>query len=223
MLPVVLPIVAGLQFERILGVSHEALELMARAKWVQVDGGLSRTAALMPTLTGIVLPSVSFALGTLTATTISSLRSRQVQLRAQLNSEACLIRSILSASEAMFPMAHCETERRKVALLLRQYCTRVLVESRSGINLEQLARQGAANSELDGITRLFHHAPRLPAGVEEKSVTPRFHDTTNFLAQMYLEKLQLIRSERLAVLQYAMRDGRTQDRTARNPSCVPAH
>lgn len=77
----------------------------------------------------------------------------------------------------------------------------VLVESRSGISLEELARQGAANSELDGITRLLHHAPRLPAGVDERSCTPRFHDTTHFLAQMYVEKLQLSRSTRLSVLQ----------------------
>ena len=74
------------------------------------------------------------------------------------------------------------------------------MESRSGIDLEQLQWQGASNSELDGITRLFHHAPQLPEGVDARACVPRFHDTTHFLAQMYVEKLQLSRSQRLAML-----------------------
>lgn len=197
--PAVLPVAAALGFGQLLDASHNVLELLAQANWVQVDGGLTRAAALLPVMTGIVLPCVSFALGTLTATTVSTLRARQVTLRTELNNEACLIRNILSASEALFPLEHCPMAR--AALLLRQYCARVLVESRSGIKLEELARQGAANSELDGITRLLHHAPRLPEGVDERASSPRFHDTTHFLAQMYVEKLQGARSTRLAVLQ----------------------
>ena len=198
--PIVLPILAGLQFETIESTFHNVLERIANLKWVQVDGGLSRTAALLPVMTGIVLPCVSFALGTLTATTISTLRARQVGLRTTLNEEACLVRNVLSATEAMFPAEYCQVERSQAALFMRQYCTRVpraitltltltltrrvpraitqtptltltrrvLVESRSGIDLEELQWQGASNSELDGITRLFHHAPALPEGVQER-------------------------------------------------------
>ena len=50
-----------------------------------------------------------------------------------------MVRSVLSAAEAMFPAEYCQDERSKAALLLRQYCTRVLVESRSGIDLDELA------------------------------------------------------------------------------------
>ena len=200
--PVILPLLAGLLFDEEVGALHNFLTFLAQSNWVDADGGLSRTAALLPLMTGIVLPCVSFALGTLTATTISTLRARQIQLRTELNSEACLVRSILSATESLFPRKHCASERAKAGLLIRQYCTRLLVESRSGINLQQLARDGAANSELDGLTRLLHHAPALPAEVDGVAVSkPRFEHTTEFLAQMYLEKLQLVRSERLAVLQ----------------------
>ena len=171
--PIVLPILAGLQFETIESTFHNVLERIANLKWVQVDGGLSRTAALLPVMTGIVLPCVSFALGTLTATTISTLRARQVGLRTTLNEEACLVRNVLSATEAMFPAEYCQVERSQAALFMRQYCTRVLVESRSGIDLEELQWQGASNSELDGITRLFHHAPALPEGVQERGAGGR--------------------------------------------------
>ncbi len=166
--PIVLPLLAALNFASIESNFHNILELFgSQLKWVQVDGGLSRTAALLPVMTGIVLPCVSFALGTLTATTISTLRARQVELRRELNQvrrsaartagvsgacadwqlsrppwsvqEACMVRSVLSAAEAMFPAEYCQDERSKAALLLRQYCTRVLVESRSGIDLDELA------------------------------------------------------------------------------------
>jgi len=208
--PIVVPLLAALFFKQEVDAVHELLEFIAQAKWVQVDGGLSRNAALLPVITGIVLPCVSFALGTLTATTISTLRARQVQLRTELNTEACLIRSILSSAESLFPLAYYPEERAKAALLLRQYCSRVLVESRSGINVAQLAREGAANSELDGLTRLLHHATRYggdeaaAGGQGQPSIkppVPRFEAATEFLAMMYLEKLQLTRSERLAVLQ----------------------
>ena len=198
--PILLPIVAFFSFEFDVKFLHEVLEVISNNKWVQVDGGLSRSAALLPVMTGTVLPCVSFALGTLTATTISTLRARQVSLRTELNTEACLIRNVHSGLESMFPPDACSVERAKGALLLRQYCTRVILESRSGINMAKLERQGAANCELDGLTRLVHHAKRLPADFDPQRI-PRFRETTEFLVQMYLEKLQLTRSERLAVLE----------------------
>jgi hypothetical protein len=198
-LPILLPICGALSFETDVAAVHNFLEWLAQAKWVAVDGGLSRNAALLPVMTGIVLPCVSFALGTLTATTISTLRARQVELRTLLNTEACFIRNVLSACESMFSLEHSAEERYEAALLLRHYCTRVLLESRSGVDLNRLSRQGAANSELDGITRLLHHAAALPA--ESSYTPPRFYTTTEFLVQMYVEKLQLARSERLSLLQ----------------------
>ena len=45
------------------------------------------------------------------------------------------------ALEGLSPAEYCQDERSKAALLLRQYCTRVLVESRSGIDLDELARR----------------------------------------------------------------------------------
>jgi hypothetical protein len=110
--PIVIPIFAAAFFGSEVDAVHDMLAF--GLKWFEVDGGLSRTAALLPLLTGIVLPCVSFALGTLTATTISTLRERQVTLRKGLNAEACLIRSVLSATESMFSREHspCERDRK---------------------------------------------------------------------------------------------------------------
>lgn len=128
--PLALPVLAFSTFNTDVAALHNLLEYVSRNTWVQVDGGMSRTAALLPVLTGIVLPCVSFALGTLTATTISTLRQRQVILRTELNTEACLIRNVFSAIEVLFPADVCESDRLRAFLLLRQvhihYSTKVL-------------------------------------------------------------------------------------------------
>ena len=205
--PLVLPVLAALYFENLLDGLDSTLQFLAIASRGDIqlaDGGLTRTSALLPTITGIVLPCVSFALGTLTATTISTLRARQVELRTQLNAESCLIRSILTAMDSMFPADTCAAERAKIALLLRQYCSRVLVESRAGIDLQQLARQGAANSELDAINTILHSAEGSYEGegfrYNTRTAGPRFQEVTEFTCQMKMARMQEVRSERLAIL-----------------------
>jgi len=197
--PVLLPMLSFYYFDDAVNGFHDFLDFVSNLKWVQVDGGVSKAATLLPVMNGNVLPSVSFALGTLTATTISGLRQRQISLRAELNAEACALRSLHSAVEVLFPLEHCENERMRATLLLRQYCTRVLIECRAGINLNRLERQGAANSELDGLTRLLHQAPQLDKGHDFDS--PRFYGTTEFFAQIFVKDLQIARSNRLATLQ----------------------
>ena len=100
--PVVVPLSMALLYSEIVKVFHFAADVLAGNSWRAVDGGLSQTAALEPLINGIVVPSCSVALGTLTAITISSLRLRQIQLRALLNKEACQIRAMLAMLESQF-------------------------------------------------------------------------------------------------------------------------
>lgn len=201
-MPFLSPVLAFFAFDSTIVFFHASLDWIANLKWVPVDGGASRAASLLPVMNGNVLPSVSFALGTLTATTISGLRSRQISLRTSLNTEACIIRSLHSNFESLFPKQGALADRKKSALLLRQYCSRVLKESQAGVDLEKLGRLGAANCELQALARVLHHASVLPRdGVQAPRFAPRFEATTEFLAQMQLEKLQVLRSSRLATLE----------------------
>mmetsp|Transcript_42775 Transcript_42775/g.89352 ORF Transcript_42775/g.89352 Transcript_42775/m.89352 type:complete len:475 (-) Transcript_42775:422-1846(-) len=206
--PLVLPALAFFNFENAVTDFHVMLDILSNDNWVQVDGGISKAASLTPVMNGIVLPSVSVALSTLTAITVSSLRVRQLELRKHLNTEASLLRSLHSATETLLPRAHCGTDGTRALLLLQQYVNRVLSECAPGADLQELAL-GAANSELDGLTRLFHRARQMRAArkSDEKGdeyaawVEPRFYATTEVFPQIYLRDIEQVRSKRLATLQ----------------------
>ena len=86
--PFVVPLTAALSYEKVARFTRLALDHFGqRNNWVAVDGNSFEIAILAPVINGIVMPSVSIALGTLVATTVSTLRQRQVDVRDLLNSE----------------------------------------------------------------------------------------------------------------------------------------
>jgi len=162
--PVAVPMLAGALYPTIETAYHSAIDLLANYRWAPADGGASQAQALSPLINGIVVPACSVALGTLTALTISQLRQRQIQLRTLLNKEACLIRCILSTFEALFQGERQRGARQRGILLLRQYTSRVLAESRYGVDVGKLEKLGASDSELDGVLRHLAFTPRLGEG-----------------------------------------------------------
>lgn len=181
---------------------------------------------IQPMMNGIVLPTVSFALGTLSAATITSLRQRQVTIRACLNKEACLIDLMLSVLETIFAGPARTTERRQAIGLLRAYTNRLMCESRRENDLHALEREGATESELRSLGRLLHRSPAIREGVFHEAglagyptvtdgtvdalqharqdsgavLEPRFFVTTEFSSQAILKDLLTLRSERVALL-----------------------
>jgi len=85
-------------------------------------------------------------------------------------------------------------------LLLREYVTRLIFESRRGIDLEVLARIGASDSELDGMAEALYTAPERGAR-DGAPARPLFVQNTGFTAMNLVRDLQMLRSERLALLQ----------------------
>ena len=141
---------------------------------------------------------MSVAFGTLTAITIQTLRQRQISIRAALNKEACALRNLHSATKAVFSGPSYDRERLQVNTLLGEYCTRLIFESRLGVDLDVLERLGASDSELDGITEVLYGARELPRDEEP----PRLYlQNTDFTAMNLLKDLQVFRSDRLALLQ----------------------
>ena len=72
---------------------------------------------------------------------------------------------MLSLVESQFCGEQYRPELLRGLLLLRQYTTLVLLESRATVDLDQLERLGASDSELDGIMRLINFFPALGTGV----------------------------------------------------------
>ena len=124
-----------------------------------VDGNAFAVQLLRPTVNGVILPTLSIALGTLLATTINVLRNRQVAIRANLNKEACELRLLRSALLGAFGTAQHAQRRLRALTLLRGYCARVVAESTVGafdvVAAEALAGGVGAN-ELEPLATMLH-------------------------------------------------------------------
>ena len=226
LLPLVLPAAAFFGYEDFMAVTTWCVDNLTPGNWDAVDGGHQQVEMLQPTVNGIVLPALSFALGTLSAASVSTLRQRQVSQRTCLNKESCLLDMLHSAIATVFDGAHRRDELQQAVRLLREYASRLIAESRRGVDLEQLQRQGAADSELRSLYRILHSSPAIREGVfheaglaghvpsdaapspsaaphtpEARAVEePRFFVTTEFNTQALVKELLLLRSERLALL-----------------------
>ena len=168
LLPLALPIAALVGYDEVIGSVTWLVDTFSPGEWIAVDGGKTQVEAIVPTMNGIVVPTLSFALSTLAATTIGSLRQRQVALRTCLNKEAANVDMLVSVLECIFDGPHRTEERREALLLLREYTSRLIGESRHGLDegdLERLEREGAANSELRALLRLLHRSPGHRSGI----------------------------------------------------------
>ena len=100
--------------------------------YVEVDGGQYEINILTPTLIGIVMPSLSISFGTLVATTVNTLRQRQLDLRVLLNQELSAVQLLRVGLDANFRGATTMNAREadaRAALLLEGYVARVIQES----------------------------------------------------------------------------------------------
>ena len=124
-----------------------------------VDGNLFAVQLLRPTVNGVVLPTLSVALGTLLATTINVLRNRQVEIRAALNKEACELRLLRAALLGAYGTAQHAGRRAEALDLVRAYSARIVAESSPGA-FEAIRREeragGVGVNELEPLGRMQH-------------------------------------------------------------------
>ena len=200
--PFFTPVAAYFLYPFVQRAYHDGVDMLSGHTWYGQYGGALQIAQLLPVTNGLVVPSVSVAFGTLAAVTIQSLRQRQISIRALLNKEACALRSLHAASRCVFAGTHFDAERMRINILLREYCTRLIFESRLGIDLEALERLGASDSELDGVAETFYAARDAPwQGPEAPPLRALHGGNTDFTAKQLVRDLQVFRSDRLALLQ----------------------
>jgi Protein of unknown function (DUF4239) len=101
--PAIAPIVAFLTFDYCAKAYRALTEFLSSNKWVAVDGGAYQAKMITPAINGLVVPAIALLFATLTSTTITTLRQRQVDVRRAINMEAGELRAIeclLDAIEA---------------------------------------------------------------------------------------------------------------------------
>ena len=123
---------AFIAYPYVAAAFRAVFELIKNAPYVEVDGGQYEINILTPTLIGIAMPSLSISFGTLVATTVNTLRQRQLDLRVLLNQELSAVQLLRVGLDANFRGATTMNAREaaaRAALLLEGYVARVIQES----------------------------------------------------------------------------------------------
>ena len=185
--PIVVPIGAFLCYETVARYTRMTLDILGqRNTWVAVDGNAYQIAILAPVVNGVVVPAVSIALGTSVATTVSTLRQRQVDIRNLLNAELCAISNLRSAIAALEDGDHGRA-RQEMTSLLRDYVSRLISEATAGFQPDA-AR--IADNELNRLSSVLFSIDSSKRRVQNAATA----------ARQSVAVLQDVRSERLAKL-----------------------
>jgi len=145
--PILAPLAALISYETAARVTRFCLDSLIHRTWESVDGNTYQISILTPVVNGIVVPAVSIALGTMTATTVSTLRQRQVEIRNLLNSELCTLDIMRAAIttlrdddfelESLFDNTENQnniSQTARLTLLMRDYVSRLIRETRPDFN-----------------------------------------------------------------------------------------
>lgn len=152
--PVASTTLAFVSYESVAKWARMSIDFFGkRQSWTSVDGNVYEIAILAPTINGVVMPSVSIALGTLAAATVSSLRLRQLDVRERLNRELGEIELLRTTIAALDDNDFAPSDDKITAyatLLLRDYVSRVAFECRPNAAVGRVC-----DTELNALYRLF--------------------------------------------------------------------
>ena len=191
--PVLMPILALASYDIVVAAFHE-LAIVAR-NWYAVDGGTTELELLTPVINGIIQPAVAITAATLVASTLNSLRSRQVAIRACLNQEACDIRSLEVAICSLYPGAEGAATRQALLNSLRQYVNRLIMESRPRSVATDVS--STTDSELDAMQSYVY----AQSSATQPGQRFEHYDPLKFALPHMFGTLNAHRSRRLAELQ----------------------
>ena len=143
--PFVVPVVAYAFYDDIASSFAFLLDITAKRNFVPVDGGAYEAKIIAPAINGVVIPAISLLFANLIATTVTTLRQRQLDIRFAINMEASQLR-ILNSMIGNFPSPKA---RLQCWSYLAQYTSRLIAESQPTVNVDSL--DSSFDSELNGL------------------------------------------------------------------------
>ncbi|GKY92756.1 hypothetical protein MPSEU_000245600 [Mayamaea pseudoterrestris] len=148
-LPTITPILAFFTYEYVAQGFNQVVEIFSDNKWYAVDGGQLQAKIIAPAVNGIVVPAIALLFATLTSTSISTLRQRQVDIRKCINLEAGELRS-LGHMIYVFPEGPVRDLCRSYLL---QYVNRLLNECRATVSdaSDVIDPRKGMDTELNGL------------------------------------------------------------------------
>jgi Protein of unknown function (DUF4239) len=188
-IPASSPLVAFITFEYVAKAYSSFVDILDTSKtWVAVDGGAFQAKIMTPAINGLVVPAMALLFATLTSTTITTLRQRQVDVRSSINMESGELRALECLVDSF--ASGCEQDLSRDYLI--QYTSRVLAECHpkigSGENVINPRR--GMDSELNGLTALINNS-------YGKVIPPHVADECN----VCIARLREQRTKRISALQ----------------------
>jgi len=166
-IPVMTPLIAFLSYEPVAALFSASMVALSENNWVAVDGGAYQAKIIAPVINAIVVPAIAVLFATLTATTISTLRLRQVEIRRAINMEAGELRNLESLVNSL-PVNEGQDRLRNY---LVQYASRVIHESqpRVGSGSDIINPRRGMDCELNGFVQVLSdvHEQLPPALVDQ--------------------------------------------------------
>lgn len=185
LLPFFVPLLGFVLYDPLAHMTRDVVIALGHNGWAFSDGGQYKAEILAPTINGIVVPTISIALATLVAGTISSLRERQGIIRSCLNNEAAELKTL---HVKLLQLCR-ESERVNcisLISLLGIYIMRVLKESSSNSDVRKLS---TITSELHSIIRYLY------------AMNGELDNNEIGSLEMVLSKLNSLRAMRITALQ----------------------
>ena len=124
------PIVAFLTYEYVAQGYSLISDAVSSNNWFAVDGGALQAKVITPAINGLVIPATTLLYATLTSTTVSTLRQRQVDIRKAINFEAGELRYLCQLVQS-FPKSKV---RDRCRAYLLQYTKRILNECQAHVS-----------------------------------------------------------------------------------------
>jgi len=94
LVPFLAPLLAYMSYEFVATGYSDFVNTFSNTNWIAVDGGALQAKIIAPAINGLVAPAIAILYATLTSTTISTLRQRQVEIRRCINMEAGELRNL---------------------------------------------------------------------------------------------------------------------------------
>lgn len=157
-IPTIAPFISFIAFDYVAEAYSMIVDMLESSKtWVAVDGGAYQGKILTPAINGLVVPAMALLFATLTSTTISTLRQRQVDVRSAINMEAGELRALECSIES-FECNSFEQDLSRDYLI--QYTSRILAEChpKLGSGEDVINPRRGMDSELNGFTSILNRA-----------------------------------------------------------------
>jgi len=207
-IPFLFPILAFFSYDEVVRIFDIVVEFLSSNTWQSVDGRTFQIQTLTPAINGIVVPTASILFATLSGTTITTLRQRQLDIRTCLNMEANEIRTLQSLVESYPESIDKESDYQDICrTYLIQYTARLISECQPEVVLSSLEFKGSMDSEMNGFLTQLNKISSMPPATSVSYMPsyppPEVAPNPTILSESYgaISRLNSYRSTRISALQ----------------------